>query len=222
MFKFKPIFKQSHRGNDRIMAFKHLDLKIGHVGESWELSGFRNSESVVSRGPHDGKPLGQLVHELRGRLVGQENYRRFGNEFPLLVKLIDTRQSLSLQVHATSGDCFIAEIRDTSDVTYYLGHDKYADTNNDQMPYTPLQDQGVQLVSSPSFNIAVYDLDDPMTIDYSDLDSFVALIALAGSGELCDDSGQRFTFRQGETVLLPATLNTLRFEGTLKFLEIYV
>ena len=85
-----------------------------------------------------------------------------------------------------------------------------------------MQDEGVQLVSCPYFTTAVYDLNDPMTIDYSDLDSFIILIGLQGSCEVTDDQGETVTFREGETILIPATAKTIKIEGTMKFLETYV
>ena len=78
------------------------------------------------------------------------------------------------------------------------------------------------MVSCPYFTTAVYDLNDPMTLDYSELDSFVVLIGLQGSCDLTDDEGNTVTFREGETVLLPATAKTVKVEGTIKFLETYV
>ena len=61
-----------------------------------------------------------------------------------------------------------------------------------------------------------------MTIDYSDLDSFVILTGLQGSAEVADDSGRRMTFREGETILVPASVKNIKIEGTIKFLETYV
>ena len=60
-----------------------------------------------------------------------------------------------------------------------------------------------------------------MTIDYSELDSFVILIGMKGEGTLTVD-GESMPFREGETVLVPATANEVRSEGTIKFLETYV
>ena len=54
--------------------------------------------------------------------------------------------------------------------------------SNYRTEYTPEKNQGVSLVQCPYFNTAVYDLDEPMTIDYSELDSFVILIGLKGEG----------------------------------------
>ena len=318
MYKFRPLLKQTLWGGRKIVAFKHLNLQMESVGESWEISGVKNNETIVNGGPHDGKTLNQLVREQKGRLVGQENYARFGNEFPLLVKFIDACRDLSIQVHpndetarrhgkvrgktemwyvlksddgarlynglrqpltpetyeqmvaddtitdalacheAHEGDvffipagrihaigagCFVAEIQQTCDVTYRIYDYKRRDKNgnlrelhireaaesidytvydNYRVQYQPLQDQGVPLISCQYFTTALYDIDDPMTIDYSELDSFVILMGLQGSAEVVDDSGQRLPFMEGETILLPATVQNIKIEGTIKFLEVYV
>ena len=88
--------------------------------------------------------------------------------------------------------------------------------------YEPRRNDGVELVSCPYFTTAVYDIDEPMTLDYSELDSFVILIAMKGEGTLIDDEGHETSFREGETVLLPATTKDIRVSGTVKFLETYV
>ena len=77
------------------------------------------------------------------------------------------------------------------------------------------------MIVCPYFNTAVYDLDEPMQIDYSELDSFVILIGVKGEGTLNID-GEEVSFRQGETILLPAYINNVRAEGTIKFLETYI
>ena len=87
--------------------------------------------------------------------------------------------------------------------------------------YTPLKNEGQLLVECPYFNTAVYDLTEPMTMDYSELDSFVILIGMKGEGTLTVD-GEQVSFRAGETILLPATVKEVNTEGTIKFLETYV
>lgn len=99
MYKFKPLLKQTLWGGDRIKAFKQLDTTMDCVGESWELSGVEGSETVVAEGPQQGLTLNQLVSLMRHDLVGHQAYQRFGNIFPLLVKFIDARRDLSIQVH---------------------------------------------------------------------------------------------------------------------------
>ena len=97
--KFEPILKQTLWGGDKIVPFKHLSDNLTGVGESWEISGVEDNESVVANGPDKGLTLTDMVRKYRGELVGEENYARFGNKFPLLIKFIDAKQDLSIQVH---------------------------------------------------------------------------------------------------------------------------
>lgn len=316
--KFNALLKSTLWGGDKIIPFKNLDIQQENVGESWEISGVKDNETIVADGPYAGKKLNELVEELKGKLVGEDNYQRFGNEFPLLIKFIDARQDLSIQVHPTDeiakmqgkergktemwylmdsdkdatllcglkkkitpeeyaqmvendtivdaidryevkeGDCFflpagrihaigtgcfLAEIQQTSDVTYRIYDFKRKDKDgnyrqlhtkeaaecinynvesNYRTDYTPVKNQGVSLVQCPYFNTAVYDLNEPMTIDYSELDSFVILIGLKGNATITDNEGNTFTLQAGESVLVPATTETLKVDGNIKFLETYV
>ena len=97
--KFNPVLKQTLWGGDKIIPFKRLDCSMEQVGESWEISGVEGSETTVSDGPYKGMTLTEIVREMKGKLVGEDNYRRFGNTFPLLVKFLDARRDLSIQVH---------------------------------------------------------------------------------------------------------------------------
>ena len=99
MYRFEPLLKQTLWGGDKIIPFKHLNVSLDHVGESWEISGVSGSETIVAEGPDKGKSLNQLVCEQKERLLGKENYDRFGDEFPLLIKFIDAQKDLSIQVH---------------------------------------------------------------------------------------------------------------------------
>ena len=54
---------------------------------------------MAENGLHKGKTLHEIAAEMKEELVGADNYKRFGNDFPLLVKFIDARQDLSIQVH---------------------------------------------------------------------------------------------------------------------------
>ena len=318
MYKFKPLLKSTLWGGEKIIPFKQLNSTMTQVGESWELSGVPDHETVVSEGPHQGLTLNQLVDAEHERLLGVENYQRFGNEFPLLIKFIDAQRDLSIQVHpndetaqrlgktrgktemwyvlksdkgarlysglkkaitpeeykqmvegdsicdalanyeVSEGDvfyipagrihslgkgCVVAEIQQTSDVTFRIYDFKRKDKNGNyrelhtkeaaqsidykvmadyRTHYTPKKNEGVLLVSSPYFTTAVYDLDEPMTLDYSDLDSFVVLIGVKGSATLTDNEGQTTTLRAGETVLIPANTKEISVKGEIKFLETYV
>lgn len=97
--KFKPILKQTIWGGDRIIPFKGLNSDLKNIGESWELSGVPNNESIVSNGEFAGTSLRELINMFREELVGESVYKRFSTKFPLLIKFIDAREDLSIQVH---------------------------------------------------------------------------------------------------------------------------
>ena len=100
-FRFTPLLKQTLWGGHRIVPFKKLESNLENVGESWEISGVPGRETIVDGGPYHGRGLNELIAELKEKLVGEANYKRFGNEFPLLIKFIDTELPLSIQVHPT-------------------------------------------------------------------------------------------------------------------------
>ncbi len=88
--KFWPILKETIWGGCKIPRIKHISgLENKLIGESREISGLEGCESVVDGGAYDGKSLSQLIDALKGKLVDEENYRCFGNRFPLLIKFID-------------------------------------------------------------------------------------------------------------------------------------
>lgn len=97
--KFEPILKQTLWGGDKIIPFKHLQENLPNVGESWEVSAVEGSESVVANGSEKGATLPELVRKYGAELMGEANYARFGAKFPLLIKFIDAKLDLSIQVH---------------------------------------------------------------------------------------------------------------------------
>lgn len=315
---FKPLLKSTLWGGNKIIPFKGLDIRQENVGESWELSGVKGNESVIASGVYERLTISEVIRHEKANLLGHENYERFGDEFPLLIKFIDACQDLSIQVHpddetarrqgrgrgktemwylmecdkdahlrsglkakitpeeykamvaddticdaiadyaVKEGDCFflpagrihsigagcfLAEIQQTSDVTYRIYDFKRRDKDGNmrelhteeaaesidyhvekdyQTHYQNRKNEGVELVRCPYFKTAVYDLDEPMQLDYSELDSFVVLIALDGEAELTDNENNRVTLRAGQTVLYPATTKTIHVEGRIKMLETYV
>ncbi|HET9571846.1 MAG TPA: type I phosphomannose isomerase catalytic subunit [Bacteroidales bacterium] len=98
-FKFEPILKKIIWGGSKICSFKHLEIKESGIGESWELSQVPGSVSVVANGPLKGMSLTELMERAPEDLLGKKIYKRFGMEFPLLVKFIDAEDDLSIQVH---------------------------------------------------------------------------------------------------------------------------
>ena len=300
MYKFKPLLKQALWGEER-----------------WEISGVPGNETVVAEGPMAGHTLNELVNRQKAMLVGQENYERFGDEFPLLIKFIDAHRDLSIQVHpndevahrhgkpcgktemwfvlqsepgaqlynglkqqltpeqymqmvendtitdalaryevkendvffipagrihSIGAGCFVAEIQQTSDVTYRIYDFKRRDKDGnfrqlhtkeaaESIDYTVLPDYRTeytleknvpqQVAQCPHFTTAVYDLTEPMLLDYSEQDSFIIIICVKGEGTMTAD-GETTDLKAGDTILLPATTNEVKVEGTVKFLETYV
>lgn len=99
MWIFEDIFKTTIWGGDRIPALKNVSADLPNVGESWEISGVAGSESVVAEGKDKGLTLRELVRKYGASLMGEANFEKFGEDFPLLIKFIDARQDLSVQVH---------------------------------------------------------------------------------------------------------------------------
>lgn len=99
MYKFEPILKSTIWGGNRITAFKQMASAGQPIGESWELSAVPGELSVVSQGADKGLTIVELIDKYRDRLLGHDNYCRYGNQFPLLVKFIDAEADLSVQVH---------------------------------------------------------------------------------------------------------------------------
>ncbi len=97
--KFKPILKQKIWGGEKLHTILNKPSKHTDVGESWELSGVKDSVSLVSNGELNGQSLNQLLENYGADLIGKKNYERFGNEFPLLIKFIDAKRDLSVQLH---------------------------------------------------------------------------------------------------------------------------
>ncbi|NOX85417.1 MAG: mannose-6-phosphate isomerase [Chlorobi bacterium] len=98
--KFKPIFKDKIWGGQRIKTKLGLDFgKLPNCGEVWVVSGEKNNPSVLENGFLAGNELNELVEIYMGDLVGEKHFKKFGNEFPLLVKYIDANDWLSIQVH---------------------------------------------------------------------------------------------------------------------------
>ena len=99
IYRFNNILKPVLWGGDKLVAFKRLAACDEPIGESWELSAMPGRESVVADGPDKGLSLTELVQRYGAELVGEDVYRRHGEQFPLLIKLIDAKRDLSIQVH---------------------------------------------------------------------------------------------------------------------------
>lgn len=98
-FKFEPILKPVIWGGSEICKFKQITPPRDGIGESWEISGVKDHISVISNGDLAGTSLQELILKTGSRLVGKKVYEKYGNTFPLLIKFIDARENLSIQVH---------------------------------------------------------------------------------------------------------------------------
>ena len=320
MFKFTPILKSPLWAGRGIVDLKRLK-GYTTVGESWEISGVPGDETVVCSGPHKGKTLRQLIEEFEGDLVGQRNFRRYGTEFPLLIKFISAASDLSIQVHPDDamaqrygrpfgktemwyligaedgatlysgfnrdltpeeydkvmeegklcdvmakhetkvGDCFfipagqihsigagnlLIEVQQSSDLTYRVYDFDRRDKDGNlrelhtalarealnfkakdeyKTAYVDVEEKRVLLEKCPEFTTSVMHFRKSHTLDYSEVDSFVVLIAYEGEAEGCDDSGERFTLKAGESILLPATTKSVAIRptsGRFSAVETYV
>ena len=97
--KFRPIFKQTIWGGNKLRDYLHKTLAPENTGESWELSAVKGNVSVAKNGPLAGKDLDFLCKHFGPELLGEKVCARTGNDFPLLFKFIDAAKDLSVQVH---------------------------------------------------------------------------------------------------------------------------
>ena len=97
--KFAPILKDKIWGGTKLKTLFGKPATSDHLGESWELSGYEGDESVVTNGFLAGNNLAELLEVYMGDLVGDKVFERYGLTFPLLFKLIDANDNLSIQVH---------------------------------------------------------------------------------------------------------------------------
>lgn len=94
--RMEGVFKETLWGGDRLRRYYGKDASFDHLGESWELSAVPGSESPVANGVYQGMDLNSL-RDTFGSAFWGEHCR--AERFPLLVKLIDAAQDLSVQVH---------------------------------------------------------------------------------------------------------------------------
>lgn len=97
--KFDPILKEKIWGGNKLVTKLNKKSMLKNIGESWELSAVEDNISVVSNGELAGKTLRDLLETYKAELIGEKNYEQFGNNFPLLIKFIDAKEDLSVQVH---------------------------------------------------------------------------------------------------------------------------
>ena len=149
------------------------------------------------------------------------------------------------RVHAIGGGCFIAEIQQTSNITYRIYDYDRTDADGNkrelhtelakdaidfsvepdyQTHYQPELNSPTSLVSSDYFPTNLINIDNNITRNYNDIDSFVIYICMEGSCQLKDNKGNSIDIKQGESVLIPADTieTTITPDNKCKLLETYI
>jgi mannose-6-phosphate isomerase len=149
------------------------------------------------------------------------------------------------RVHAICAGCFIAEIQQTSDLTYRIYDYNRKDAAGKGRPlhtelakeaidytvdsdcltvYTPAPNQVVQLVQCSYFTTNLLELDLPKERDFSGLDSFIIYICIEGQATLRDDKNNELTIQRGQTILFSAETQRIRIapKSRLKLIETYI
>ncbi|NVJ89066.1 MAG: class I mannose-6-phosphate isomerase [Flavobacteriaceae bacterium] len=97
--KFQPIYKYRIWGGEKLKTQLNKKYDAQNIGESWEISDVKNDETKVINGTLRGYTLIELIEKFKVNFLGKTVYKKFGNQFPLLIKFIDAKTPLSIQVH---------------------------------------------------------------------------------------------------------------------------
>jgi mannose-6-phosphate isomerase len=97
--EFQPVYKYRMWGGNKLKTVLNKVYDEENVGESWEISDVEDDETVVKNGLLKGLTLRELSDKFGADLLGEKVYKTFGTEFPLLIKFIDAKTPLSVQVH---------------------------------------------------------------------------------------------------------------------------
>lgn len=97
--KFTPILKDKIWGGNKLKNILNKNSNLPNVGESWEISDVEGDTSIVANGTLQGQSLKHLLEAYQSDLIGEKNYKIFGDKFPLLIKFIDAKEDLSIQLH---------------------------------------------------------------------------------------------------------------------------
>lgn len=101
--KFKPIFKERIWGGQRLRDLFNKDLPSDmKIGESWELVDLPDNKSRITNGPLAGRTLESAIEQFGPEITGRQDYQP---PFPLLIKLLDAQDVLSVQVHPDAETC---------------------------------------------------------------------------------------------------------------------
>ncbi|MDT0606903.1 type I phosphomannose isomerase catalytic subunit [Croceitalea rosinachiae] len=97
--KFEPILKERLWGGTKLKDVLNKPIESDITGESWELSTVKGDVSVIANGDLKGTSLQYLINKQAEALLGKNVVERFGHDFPILIKFIDAKKDLSIQLH---------------------------------------------------------------------------------------------------------------------------
>jgi mannose-6-phosphate isomerase len=98
--KFEPVLKEKVWGGNTLAThYNKKHAKSENIGESWEISAVADNQSVISNGFLAGNNIEEIIEVYMGDITGDAIFEKFGNEFPLLIKFVEAREDLSIQVH---------------------------------------------------------------------------------------------------------------------------
>ena len=96
---FEPNLHTIVWGGNKLCSYKGVEQCADPIGESWEVSAVESSPCTIANGPLKGRNLINVVEEYGKELLGEAVYNQYGGKLPLLVKFIDAKKDLSIQVH---------------------------------------------------------------------------------------------------------------------------
>lgn len=119
-FKFKPIFKERIWGGQNLRTHFGKDIPADkNIGESWELADLPEDKSEIVNGPLAGKTIDKAIEEFGEQITGKKDYKP---PFPLLIKILDARDILSVQVHPNAQTCRRTGKGDPKTECWYIIH----------------------------------------------------------------------------------------------------
>jgi mannose-6-phosphate isomerase len=128
--KFEPILKDKIWGGRKLHTLLKKASNLPNIGESWEISDVDENVSKIANGAFKGTSIKELIKTHKSAILGKKNYKVFRDKFPLLIKFIDAKEDLSIQLHPNDG---LAKER----------HDSFGKT---EMWYVMQADEGANLI----------------------------------------------------------------------------
>lgn len=98
-FLFEPNLHSVVWGGNQLRPYKGLTPSEEPIGESWEVSAVLSSTSIISNGEWKGNKLTDVINEYPEEILGKAVNEKYQGKLPLLVKFIDAKRDLSIQVH---------------------------------------------------------------------------------------------------------------------------